>query len=42
MLVLEINPIVGFVANYLCPVLGFLGEFLYSKALASWPCENLL
>ena len=33
MLVLEINPIVGFVANYLCLALGYLGEFLYSKAL---------
>ena len=36
MLVLEINPIVGFVANYLCLALGYLGEFLYSKALISW------
>ena len=33
MLVLEISPIVGFVTNYLCLVLGYLGEFLYSKAL---------
>ena len=33
MLVLEINPIVGCVANYLCLVLGYLGEFLYIKAL---------
>ena len=33
MLVLEIKPIVGFVANYLCLVLCYLGEFLYSKAL---------
>ena len=41
-LVLEINPIVGFVAKYLCLVLGYLGEFLYSKALAGWPWENLL
>ena len=31
MLVLEINPIVGFVANYLGLVLGYLGEFLYSE-----------
>ena len=37
MLVLEINPIVGFVTSYLCLVLGYLGEFLYSKALTSWP-----
>ena len=36
MLVLEINPIVGFVANYLCQALGYLGEFLYSKALTCW------
>ena len=42
MLVLEINPIVGFVANYLCLVLGYLGEFLYSKSLSGWPWENLL
>ena len=41
-LVLEINPIVGFVANYLCLVLGYLGEFLYSKSLSGWPWENLL
>ena len=27
MVVLEINPIVGFVANYLCLVLGYLGKF---------------
>ena len=33
MLVLEINPIVGCLANYLCLVLGYLGEFLYIKAL---------
>ena len=32
MLVLEINWIVGFVANYLCLALGYLCEFLYSKA----------
>ena len=38
MLVLEINPIVWFVANYLCLVLGYLGKFLYySKALTGWP-----
>ena len=38
MLVLEINPTVGFVANYLCLVLGYLGKFLYySKALTGWP-----
>ena len=42
MLVLEINPIVGIVANYLCPVLGYLGEFLHSKAQIGWPWENLL
>jgi len=42
MLVLKINPIVGFVANYLCLVLGYLGKFLYFKALTSWPWENLL
>ena len=33
MLVLEINPIVGFVANYLCLVLSYLGKFLYYKTL---------
>ena len=37
MLVLEINPIVGFVANYLCLVLGCLGELLYSETLIGWP-----
>ena len=37
MLVLEISPIVEFVANYLCLVLGYLGEFLYPKALIGWP-----
>ena len=37
MLVLEINPIVGFVTNYLCLVLGYLGKFLYYKALTGWP-----
>ena len=29
--VLEINQIVGFVANYLYLVLGYLGKFLYYK-----------
>ena len=33
MVVLEINPIVGFVANYLCLVLGYLGKFLSYKTL---------
>ena len=42
MLVLEINPIVEFVANYSCLVLGYLGEFLYPKALIGWPWKNLL
>ena len=42
MLVLEINPIVGLVANYLCLVLGYLGKFLYYKTLTGWPWENLL
>jgi len=37
MLVLEINPIVGFVANYLCLVLGYIGKFLYYKTLTGWP-----
>ena len=37
MLVLEINPIVGFVANYRCLVLGCLGELLYSETLIGWP-----
>ena len=37
MLVLEINPAVGFVANYQCPVfLGYLDEFLCSKVLIGW------
>ena len=42
MLLLEINPIVGFVANYLCLVLGYLGKFLYYKTLTGWPWKNLL
>ena len=42
MLVLKINPIVGFVANYLCLVLGYLGKFLYYQTLTGWPWENLL
>ena len=37
MLVLEINPIVGFVANYLCLALGYFSKFLYYKALTGWP-----
>ena len=37
MLVLEINSIVGFVANYLYLVLGYLGKFLYYKTLTGWP-----
>ena len=37
MLVLEINPIVGIVVNYLCLVLGYLGGFLYSNAQTGWP-----
>ena len=36
-LVLEINSIVGFVANYLCLILGYLGKFLYYKTLTGWP-----
>ena len=42
MLVLEINSVVGSVANYLCPVRGYLGKFLYYKTLTGWPWENLL
>ena len=42
MLVLEVNSIVGFVANYLCLVLGYLVKFLYYKTLTGWPWENLL
>ena len=42
MLLLEINPVVGFVANYLCLVLGYLGKFLNYKTLTGWPSENLL
>ena len=37
MLVLEINPLVGFVANYPCLGLGYLGKFLYYKAVTGWP-----
>ena len=42
MLVLKINPIVGFVANNLCLVLGYLDKFLYYQTLTGWPWENLL
>ena len=42
MLVLEINSVVGFVANFLCLVLGYLGKFLYYKTLTGRPWENLL
>ena len=42
MLVLEINSIVGFVANYLCLVLGYLGKFLYYKILTGWFWKKLL
>ena len=38
MLLLEINPIVGFMTNYLyLVVLGYLGGFLPSKPLTGWP-----
>ena len=37
MLVLEISPIVGFVANYLCVVLSYLGKILHYKTLTGWP-----
>ena len=40
--VLENNPIVVFVANYLCLVLGYLSKFLYYKILTGWPWKNLL
>ena len=40
--VLEINPIVGFVANYMYLVLGYLGKFLYYKTLTGWPEEIYL
>ena len=42
MLTLKINPAVGFVANNLCLVLGYLGKFLYYQTLTGWPWENLL
>ena len=42
MLVLKINPIVDFVANYLCLVLlGYRDGFLHSKALIGWLLGNL-
>ena len=41
-LVLKINPIVGFVANNMCLVLGYLGKFLYYQTLTGWPWKNLL
>ena len=40
--VLKINPIVVFVANYLCLVLlDYLDGFLYSKGITGWSLENL-
>ena len=42
MLVLKINPIVGFVVNYLCLALGYLGKFLYYKTLTGWTWGNIL
>ena len=40
MVVLKINPIVGFVANYPCLVLlDYSGGLLHSKALIGWPLE---
>ena len=37
----KINSIVGFVVNYLYPVLfGYFGGFLLSKALTGWPLGN--
>ena len=42
MLVLKINPIVGFLTKCLCLVLlSYLGEFLHSKALIGWLLGNL-
>ena len=43
MLVLKINPIVGFLANYLCPVLlDYFGGFLHTKAIIGCSLGNLL
>ena len=43
MWILEINPIVEFVVNYLQLVLLiYLGGLLLSRALISWPFYNLL
>ena len=42
MLILEINPVFGVVVNYLCLILGYLGKFLYCKALTGLTWENLL
>ena len=37
MLVLKINPISGFVGDYLCLVLlGYLDDFLHLKTLIGW------
>ena len=42
-LVSKINPIVGFLANYLGPVLlDYFGEFLHSKAIIGCSLGNLL
>ena len=42
MQILEINPVDGFLVNYLCSIfLVYFGEFLLSKALIGWTLENL-
>ena len=42
MLVLKLNPITGFMANYICLVLlGYLGGFPPFKALTGLPLGNL-
>ena len=39
MQILEVIPVVGFVVNYLHPLL-LVSGFLLSKALIGWPIEN--
>ena len=42
MLILKLNPITGFMANYICLVLlGYLGGFPPFKALTGLPLGNL-
>ena len=43
MVALKLNPVVEFVASYLCLILiNYLGGFFHSKALIGWPFMNFI